>query len=79
MKWVKCINTSAFLGGQTTRPLTAGKIYTVKETRKLSQLHFTLNEILIDDDDNKERWYDFERFEDATAEVRDNKLNELGI
>jgi hypothetical protein len=75
MKWVKCINTSALLGGQTTRPITAGKIYAVKETRKLS----LINEILIDDDDNKERWYHFERFEDATAEVRDNKLNELGI
>ena len=75
MKWVKCINTSALLGGQTTRPITAGKIYVVKETRKLS----LINEILIDDDDNKERWYHFERFEDATAEVRDNKLNELGI
>ena len=73
MKWAKCINISMLFGGQTTRPLTAGKIYGVKQTRKLS----TINEILIKGDDDEERWYHLERFEDATAEVREQLINEI--
>lgn len=73
MKWVKCINTSMLVSGQTTRPLTTGKIYAVKQTRKLS----TINEILIKGDDDEERWFHFERFEDVTAQRREQLINKI--
>ena len=75
MKWAKCIS-------QKTRPLTVGKIYGVKQTRVDnfyfgSKTKLTINEILIKGDDDKERWYHLERFEDATAEVREQLINEI--
>lgn len=75
MKWVKCV----YNGGSGDNELTIGKIYKViiyypgsvwdervdieKDNRVLSNLY------LLDTDG---RW-----FEDATAEVRDNKINQI--
>jgi hypothetical protein len=74
---VKCINTSMLMGGPT-RPLTTGKIYDVISTKMPVEIEGD-GSILIKGDDDEERWYSLERFEDVTAEVREQKLNDLGI
>lgn len=73
MKWVKCINRLGIA-------LTYGKIYEVKAYYDWNNLKYIE---LIDDDDrlitidmftshNAKIW-----FEDATAEIRNNKINSI--
>jgi hypothetical protein len=71
MKWVKCVNPLAI-------NLTYQKIYEVKSSWLSDWSNLTY--IIIVNDADFECTYDIHTwFEDATAKVRDNKLNELGI
>jgi hypothetical protein len=71
MKYVKCVNPLAI-------NLTYQKVYEVKRSWKSDWSKLTY--IIIINDADFECTYDIHTwFEDATAEVRQNKLKELGI
>jgi hypothetical protein len=76
MKWVRCVNK---LG----HGVTYGKIYKVRNYYDWNGQKY----IELIDDDGRITTYDMFQshpnnrlwFEDATADIRDNKLNDLGI
>ena len=71
MKFVKCVNPLAV-------NLTYNKIYEVKSLYISDWSNLTY--IILINDVGVECTYDIHtRFEDATAEVRQNKLKEIGI
>ena len=75
MKWVKCIISSS----KNVSGLTTGKIYDVIKYNKYND-----DAIVIKNDYNQEGIYYMKDstgvwFEDATAEIREEKLKELGI
>ena len=71
MKWVKCVNPLAI-------NLTYQKIYEVKSSWLSDWSNLTY--IIIVNDADFECTYDIHTwFEDATAEVREEKLKQLGI
>jgi hypothetical protein len=71
MNWVKCVNPLAI-------NLTYQKVYEVKRYWKSDWSNLTY--IILINDADFECTYDIHTwFEDATAEVRQNKLKELGI
>jgi hypothetical protein len=55
--------------------LTIDKIYEVILIEQDSEIKL----YYIEDNSGEKRWFDSERFIDATPYIRDNKLNSLGI
>lgn len=77
MKWVKCIYDSGGLDG-----VTVGKIYEVLSFKDGIIIDGMENLIIIIDDlGKKNSWFmnsvDYNWFEDATAEVRNNNINKV--
>jgi hypothetical protein len=71
MKYVKCVNPLAI-------NLTYQKVYEVKRSWKSDWSKLTY--IILTNDADFECTYDIHTwFEDATVEIRQNKLEELGI
>jgi len=76
MKWVKCLYSGS---GDWGNELTIGKIYKVINYSNVNKLDETV-EIIKDDGELRELLLvdpDGIWFEDADAEVRDNKINQI--
>lgn len=76
MKWVRCLYNGSGVWGNE---LTIGKIYKVINYSNMNKLNETV-EIIKDDGELRELLLvdpDGIWFEDADAEVRDNKINQI--
>lgn len=76
MKWAKCIYNTIYLQNHNVQSnrLTVGKIYEVLE---YNYSKYNESIIVINDKHERSLYYTIGWFEDATSEVRDNKLNKI--